>query len=97
MSDAFGADTSMSIDQLAAAIKSINVTKQPSHKLTDVIDIIEHLRSHALSMHETNIQASEQLAEQQEYLTKREAELALRTKAVDAILKGSEPRKYFWR
>lgn len=97
MSSAFGADTSMSIDELAAAIKSINVTKQPSHKLTDVIDIIEHLRTHALNLHEANIEASERLAEQQEYLTKREAELALRTKAVDAILKGAEPRKYFWR
>jgi hypothetical protein len=97
MSDAFGADTSMSIDELAAAIKSINVTKQPSHKLTDVIDIIEHLRTHALALHESNVQASERLAEHQAQLTKREAELALRTKAVDAILKGSEPRKYFWR
>lgn len=97
MSDAFGADASMSIDELAAAIKTINVTKQPSHKLTDVIDIVEHLRLHALAMHENNIAISEKLAEQQAYLSKREAELALRTKAVDAILKGTQPRKYFWR
>ena len=99
--DAFGTDNTprMTIDQLAAAIKTLDVRSQPEHKLTDVIEIIEHLRDQALAMHEQNRKCSEELTERIAHLTKREAELAIRQRAVQAMLKDEvpAPRRYFWR
>jgi len=99
MTDAFGADTpAMSVDDLARAIKGLKVEKTPASKLPDVIDIIEHLRDHALSLHAENLRASTEIAERVKALEARERELALRQKAVDAVLRVDQPkRKYFWR
>lgn len=92
---AFGTDPTMTVDDLARAIKTIKVDKTPTSKLGDVIEIIEHLRDHALSLHDETVKATERLAERQREIEKRERELALRQKAVDAVLKGKPQRSWF--
>lgn len=99
MTDAFGADApAMSVDDLAQAIKGIKLAKTPTSKLPDVIDIIEHLRDHALSLHAENQRVSTEIAGRIKALEVRERELALRQRAVDAVLRVDQPkRRYFWR
>lgn len=96
----FGRDDApaMTLEQFAAAVRTMKVAEVPHDKLGDVIDIIEHLREQALSLHADNVRAANELNERHAFLTKREAELALRQRAVNAVLKHEPKRRfYFWR
>ena len=90
----------MTLDVLADAIKKLNVRTQDPAKLDDVLDLIEYLREQAVALHEENTLAAEELRAKEIHLTKREAELAIKSRAVMSILNAHpqpEKRKYFWR
>lgn len=91
-------DTSMTIDMLASTIRSIDIAKQATTKLDDVIDIIEYLREQALTLHQENVDAADKLRAREVALTKREAELTIKQRACESLL-ATQPRKrrYFWR
>lgn len=94
--------TAITLDVLADSVKRLRVQDQRPEQLGDLLDVLEFLRSEALAMHEHNVQLTERLDEREAHLTKREAELALKMRAVKAII--SDPKtettahkKYFWR
>lgn len=87
----------LTVDTLAAAIKQLNVRKQNPDKLDDVLDLIEYLRVQAVTLHEENAEAARKLADREAFITKREAELALKMRAVQTIIGDKPARKYFWR
>ena len=96
--DAFGTDQSMSLEELAAAIKQVDVKRTPTSKLPDVIDIIEHLRDSALSIHAAATNQTIKLNEREAFLTQREAELAIRQRAVNSLLGKANPRRWLpWK
>jgi hypothetical protein len=76
----------MSLDVLADAIKKLNVRAQNPAKLDDVLDLIEYLREQAVTLHEENTLAAEELHAKEINLNKREAELAIKSRAVMSIL-----------
>ena len=90
-------DLDMTISMLADTIHSIELRKQKPEKLDDVIDIIEYLRDQALTLHRENVEATERLNARAAALTKREAELQIKQRAVESILKTRTRRSPFAR
>lgn len=90
------ADTEMTVEMLADNLRRLDVRKVREHKLDDVIDIIEYLREQALALHEENVTASATLRAREQHLTKREAELRIKQRAVESALKlaPSKPEKF---
>ena len=89
----------MTVDVLADAIRKLNVRKQAPEKLDDVLDLIEYLRDQAITLYEHNAKAADELHEREVHLTKREAELAIKSRAVMSIVNSNpQPkRKLLWR
>ena len=89
----------MTLDVLAEAIHRLDLKKQAPEKLDDVLDLIEYLRTQAITLHNTNTIAAKALDEREAHLTKREAELAIKSRAVMSILDANpQPkRKLLWR
>lgn len=85
----------MTLDVLADAINRLDLKKQKTEKLDDVLDLIEYLRSQAVALYDANANAAEELAEREASLNKREAELAIKHRAVMSILndKRKPPRR----
>lgn len=90
-------NATMTVEQLADAIRAINVQRIHPGKLDDVIEIVEHLREQTLELHHETIAAAEELHKRELQLRERERELAIRKRAVDAVLKGKKVVTWrFW-
>lgn len=79
----------ISLDVLVDAIGKIDLRNHDASKLNEVIDLIEYLREQAIDMHAQNTIASKQLDERIASLTRREAELQIKTRAVESIIKSN--------
>lgn len=96
MSDVF-AGNDVQFDDVLDYVKRMTPRALTTDALTDVIDIIDYTRAQVLKLHEKNEQLSRELADKQAFLTKREAELAIKMKALRLVHDGAPKRRYFWR
>ena len=84
MSDVF-AGNDVQFDDVLDYVKRMTPRALTTDALTDVIDIIDYTRAQVLKLHEKNEQLSRELADKQAFLTKREAELAIKMKALRLV------------
>ena len=103
---AFGGDDPSNADivnyhTIATQVANMKPRALTTASFDDVVTLIEYMRDQALKMHQLNLKASEALFEREKQVTKREKELAIRQRAVEAAIRsttvGSRWRRYFGR
>lgn len=91
----------VTLDVLADSVRRLRVQDQRPDQLDDLLDVLEYLRKEALALHDENVKTTARLAEREAHLTKREAELALKMRAVKSLIRDDPntetKRGYFWR
>lgn len=92
-------DSGVQLTDVLEYVKTMRPSALTTDALPDVIDILEYTREQVLKIHQETEALSRELQEKQAFLTKREAELSIKLKAL-RLVEQNEPatkRRYFWR
>lgn len=92
-------DTGVQFSDVLEYVKTMRPSALTTDALPDVIDILDYTRTQVIALHEQTEALAKQLEEKQAFLTKREAELSIRLKAL-RLVEQNEPAtkpRYFWR
>lgn len=97
--DAVFAGNDVRFDDVLDYVKRMTPRALTTDALTDVIDILDYTRAQVLEIHEENERLSRALADKQAFLTRREAELAIKMKALRLVQEDAPApkRRSFWR
>jgi hypothetical protein len=92
-SPAFGPDKSpIDYSAIASLIRDMDPRALTNDKLADVLTMIEYLQRETMRVHDGNAQRAAELDRKDQALAERERALALRSRAVDAVLRHAQPR-----
>lgn len=99
VSAAFGADKpSVTYDHIAQQVKAMQPSALTPSQFDDVIVLIEFMRDQAIRMHELNVTNKLMMDAREVVLEKRERDVGIRGRAVDAAIRGKNVfARYFKR
>ena len=98
----FGDDASpqeVTYHSIAQQVRTMNPRALSTNTLDDVVTIIEYMRDACTARHDLQELRAVALMDQEKALNKRERDVTLRGRAIDAMLKTNAPRKIYslWR
>jgi hypothetical protein len=102
----FGSDTAPPVTrrkityrEVAGYLEDLDTRALTSDDAGDVLDLLDYMHEHTLKLIAQNDDYARKLNEREAAISRREADLALRQRAVDSILKvhpAAPKRRYFW-
>lgn len=104
---AFGNDTPLSppppktitYEEVADFFRKLENRALTTTDASDTLQLLEYMHDHCVSLFDAQREHEKSLVDREIFLTKREAEIALKQRAVEAVLRlaPSTPKKrYFW-
>jgi len=87
--------TRPTLKSIVAQIQSVDVRALAPHEYEDVVTLIEYVRAEALKAHQASDQAGAKLAEREKLVTKREQDVAIRSRVVNAVIVPKRKRYLF--
>jgi hypothetical protein len=90
--DVFSSTSRPSYKSIVAQIEQLKVRALAPTDYEDVITLIEYVRNEALKLHQANEIASQTLKEREAAVSRREHDVKLRSRAVEAAI-AVKPRK----